>query len=492
MSTEKINLYERFPGKSDDEILQHRAELEVSQMGQDGVDEYQLEVNEYQQESFLREHYGKEMLNRIFQVMLKERKTDIRRLYLSEMDVSDETVDILCKLYWLKGLYLPLNNLTNSSVRKIAQQLPDLEELSLSGNKKINDISPLQNMTQLKVLWINETQVCLTQDDIRWIEMSKLENFDFRGIPIQGSQEIFLLERWEKKFQDFETKNKLPQSADISYQAWQTQNMNLNPNNIIQDKTGPGDQDRKKEKKSTGFSSPDKSSILNQSVDNNDQGFVIQDRVINLNETTSGNTHPRSQNLEDEELNNSRNLSNQEPLIFDPSPSNDNKVSATQDRVLNLPLISPERIEPRDWNAQDKELNNSRNLSNRASLLLNPRPNDNQFYPIQNIVLNGLERRYRNSQDEEQNNSRNQEEQVAFVHPNRNGDELGESNYQDDEQNNSENQEGQGAFVDSDPSQKNDYSKKFNSTLAVRNPQKKTQNATQSRCMNCLNFCNPF
>ena len=114
------------------------------------------------------------------------------------MEVCDETVNEICQLKWLKGLYLSCNNLTNASVRKIAEELPHLEELSLGGNRDIDDISPCKNMKQLKVFWINGTKVRLTFEDMDWLTGPQFMDVDFEGTPTEVEEYKYFCKLWAR------------------------------------------------------------------------------------------------------------------------------------------------------------------------------------------------------------------------------------------------------------------------------------------------------
>ena len=71
-----------------------------------------------------------------------KKRENINTLILSDMEITDEPVNVICQLEWLEALYLPFNEL----FRKIAQELDNLEELDLNGNSEINDITPCKKM----------------------------------------------------------------------------------------------------------------------------------------------------------------------------------------------------------------------------------------------------------------------------------------------------------------------------------------------------------
>ena len=173
--------------------IRHDAQKIVEKMGKNG--EYCYNLN-----SIPTSVFSEELLQSVFQEMHRQRKESITRVVLSDMCISDSTVKEICKLDWLKGLFLPYNKLTNSSVVMIAENLVKLESLSFAGNKEIDDIFPCTKMENLKLLWVDETSVALTpQQMVDWVIDSKsLENVDFSATPTDPQGIKLLCHKWQQ------------------------------------------------------------------------------------------------------------------------------------------------------------------------------------------------------------------------------------------------------------------------------------------------------
>jgi len=173
------------PEMSKAQIQRYRAKRAVESMGKNGEDDYTVDSRPT---SVL----SQEVFQLIFQEMFEQKKEFITKLDLRDMEVSDKTVDEICKLKWLKCLFLPYNKLTDASMVKIGQELINLEELCLSGNEGIQSIEPCKSLPNLKLLWVNGTSVDLTAKEIQWIANSQLENVNLSDT-YTGVKEITML-----------------------------------------------------------------------------------------------------------------------------------------------------------------------------------------------------------------------------------------------------------------------------------------------------------
>ena len=88
---DKHHYLHKLPKMTDDEYRQYWAEDEVNRMDNMGE-------NDFTQFAILIPEFSKGMLKLIFEEMYKQKKECIIRLYLSEMEISDGTVDAICKL----------------------------------------------------------------------------------------------------------------------------------------------------------------------------------------------------------------------------------------------------------------------------------------------------------------------------------------------------------------------------------------------------------
>ena len=150
--------------------------------------------------------YSEAMLQLIFKKMLEQRINNIDTIILDDMEITDETVKVLCQLPWLNYISLSCNKLTNVSVVEIVTRFPDLERLCLAENKEISDISLCKTLKKLKQLWMDGTSVCLTADDIEnWIVKSQLETVNFCQTPTRIEEIQLLCTLWGQDLpnQDF-------------------------------------------------------------------------------------------------------------------------------------------------------------------------------------------------------------------------------------------------------------------------------------------------
>jgi len=98
--------------------------------------------------------------------------TVITSLSLYDFKFTDEMVSVICRLHWLKSLYIFCNNITNISIKKISEELKELEDLNISYNEEVSDISPLKDLKHLKHLRAVGNKIKFICEDIDyWLQL---------------------------------------------------------------------------------------------------------------------------------------------------------------------------------------------------------------------------------------------------------------------------------------------------------------------------------
>jgi len=123
---------------------------------------------------------------------------EIDLIDLPDEPMTDAGVSYLAQIPWLRELNLgDCRGITDKGVKVIGEKLKNLESLSICLNLRVTDITPLQNLTNLKVLDIGRTRV--KHVDFGWIKNSELVSLDVRDSMISEDDQMKIAEILQKK-----------------------------------------------------------------------------------------------------------------------------------------------------------------------------------------------------------------------------------------------------------------------------------------------------